>query len=80
MDDRQAHLVNCFLAVFPELSPEEVAGASSASVKSWDSTAGVTLVAAIEEEFGVTIEIDDMSKLDSFDHVLQYLREAGIGD
>ena len=76
MDEQQRRLANCFYAVFPELSSEEIIHASSATVQSWDSVAVVTLLTVIEEEFGISIEEDDPAKFDSFQRVLSYLKEA----
>lgn len=76
MDEQQRRLAECFGAVFPELSSEEILEASSSTVKSWDSVAVVTLLAVIEEEFGITIRDDDPSKFDSFQHILSYLRDS----
>jgi acyl carrier protein len=39
----------------------------------WDSVAGVTLFAIIEEEFALEIDVQDMKDLLSFDSILQYL-------
>jgi acyl carrier protein len=76
MDEQQKRLANCFCAVFPELSSEEVLHASSATVQSWDSVAVVTLLTVIEEEFGLSIEEDDPAKFDSFQKILSYLQET----
>lgn len=76
MDERQKRLANCFCAVFPELSNEEIIHASSATVQSWDSVAFVTLLTVIEEEFGISIEEDDPGRFDSFQGILSYLQEA----
>ena len=76
MDEQQRRLVNCFAAVFPELSYTEIVGASSATVKSWDSVAVVTLLTVIEEEFGISIEEDDPARFDSFQQILAYLLEV----
>lgn len=76
MDEKQRRLADCFAAVFPELSKEEILQASSSTVKSWDSVAVVTLLAVIEEEFGVTIGDEDPSKFDSFQHILSYLQDS----
>jgi acyl carrier protein len=76
MDEQQRRLVNCFAAVFPELSYEEIIEASSATVKSWDSVAVVTLLTVIEEEFGISIDEDDPTRFDSFQQILAYLHEV----
>ena len=74
MDEQQRRLAKCFCAVFPELSSDEVIRASTATVKSWDSVAVVTLFAVIEEEFGVSLELDDPARFDSFQQILSYLQ------
>lgn len=74
MDEIQVRLAGCFLAVFPELSFDGIAEASSFSVNGWDSVAGVTLLATVEEEFGIMIEDDDLSKFNSFTGYLGYLQ------
>jgi acyl carrier protein len=76
MDDKEMRLVECFLAVFPELTTDEITNACSTSVQSWDSAALVTLLAVIEEAFGISIEIDDPARFDSFKEILDYLRES----
>lgn len=76
MDDMQVRLASCFLAVFPDLSLDQVTEASSMSVENWDSLAGVTLLSVVEEEFGITIEEDDLTRFNSFNGFLTYLQEA----
>ncbi len=76
MDDRQMRLAGCFLAVFPELKTDEITDACSDSVQNWDSVAGVALLAAVEEEFGISIEVDDLTRFNSFKGFLDYLKEA----
>jgi acyl carrier protein len=76
MDEIALRLARCFSAVFPELSKEEILSARSSTVRSWDSVAGVTLLAVVEEEFEIPIEVDDLSRFNSFDSFLYYLRES----
>lgn len=78
MDNTQARLANCFHAVFPELSRDEVTAATSATVPTWDSVAGVTLLAVVEEEFNMAIDADDLSRFTSFEGFLTYLRGAAV--
>lgn len=66
MDEHQMRLTRCFLAVFPELSANEIVKAASTSVQNWDSVAGVALLAEVEEEFGINIEVDDLARFNSF--------------
>lgn len=76
MDEQQKRLANCFGAVFPELSNEEILHASSKTVPSWDSVAVVTLLAVVEEEFGISIEEENPAEFDSFQGILSYLQKA----
>jgi acyl carrier protein len=77
MDELQQRLTNCFSAVFPELSTEQLIHASSATVPSWDSVAVITLLTVIEEEFGISIDEEDPAKFDSFQRILAYLQKNG---
>ena len=63
MDNIEKRLTACFSAVLTELAPEEIAQASSTSVASWDSLAAVTLLAVVEEEFGIRIDDEDSRRL-----------------
>jgi acyl carrier protein len=73
VDEIRIRLGNCFAAVFPTLSREEIARADHDSVSGWDSVASVTLFATIEEEFGLELEIMDLSELVSFEKIADYL-------
>jgi acyl carrier protein len=77
MDELQQRLTNCFSAVFPELSDEQLIHASSATVPSWDSVAVITLLTVIEEEFEISIDEDDPARFDSFQRILDYLKKNG---
>jgi acyl carrier protein len=77
MDEQEKRLASCFLTVFPELSWDEIAHASSTTVPGWDSVAVVTLLAVVEEEFGISIEVEDPAQFDSFQRFLNHLREVG---
>jgi len=74
MDDTQRRLVTCFATVFPTLSPSEILGASSDSVAGWDSLAMVTLLAVIEEEFGMQFPPAEVEALLSFRAFWDYMR------
>lgn len=76
MDDMEKRLAACFSSVLPDLSPEEVTRASATTVESWDSVATVTLIAVVEEEFGVSIADEDPARFDSFQNILSYLQES----
>jgi len=60
MDSPTARLVKCFATVFPDLNEEQTLQASAAGLTQWDSLATLNLMALIEEEFGVSIDLDDI--------------------
>jgi acyl carrier protein len=76
MDEMEKRLAACFSAVLPELAPEEISQASANSLKSWDSVTTVTLLAVVEEEFGISIDDENPARFDSFKNILTYLQEA----
>jgi len=77
----EERLALCFSAVFPNRSREEILFASQASIMEWDSLASVTLLAVIQQEFEVDIDLFDLEGLDSFRLLLDYLqRQAARGD
>lgn len=75
MNDTAKRLTKCFLVVFPEMTPEDVAEATTANVKNWDSVASVTLFTLIEEEFGNTISLDALDEFNTFRHILSHLEK-----
>jgi len=44
-------------------------------VAAWDSSAVITLVNVIEDEFGIQVDFDLLADLDSFDRFHEYLRK-----
>jgi acyl carrier protein len=75
MDEIRQKLTNCFQVVFPDLPPEAIVSASTATVAAWDSVAAITLMNVIEDEFGFEMDLDDLADLDSFDRVYTYLQK-----
>lgn len=49
--------------------------ASMDSIERWDSLAQIDLVAALEEEFDVTFEVEEFEKMTTFPAVLRALDE-----
>lgn len=74
MHDLDARLTRCFSSVFPDLAPEQVVTASVESVRGWDSLAAVTLLAVVQEEFGVQVGLSDVSELVSYQAIQNYIR------
>lgn len=75
MSELETRLDECFKAVFTDLTDDDVRRASTASVGAWDSVASLSLMAVIEEQFGVPIPTELMGDLVSYDLVLEYIKE-----
>ena len=73
MSNQEQLLIRCFASVFPGLTEEEIQNASTDSVGIWDSLSTVTLVAVIQEEFGLEIDPEVLPNLDSFQAFYGYL-------
>jgi acyl carrier protein len=65
----ERRLKDCFRTVFPDLPEEQISSASQATVSAWDSIATVTLVTIIDQEFGIELDLDKLSQLDSFNSI-----------
>lgn len=74
-DSIQTRLVGCFLAVFPEMTQEQIVQAGSEQFHSWDSIQMVTLASVIEEEFGGAVA-DGLGDVDSFAELLEHVEET----
>jgi len=75
MSDIEQRLVRCFAAVFPGVSDDELARATTDRLPAWDSVANVMVVAVVEQEFGVQIPLDGLETLSSFDAIRSFLAE-----
>ena len=75
MDETHDRLMKCFAVVFPDLSQDAIAGASTATVAAWDSIAAITLMNVVQDEFGLEIDLDDLADLDSFANLHSYLQK-----
>lgn len=73
MNDVQERLANCFLTVFPGLTPEQVVEASPMTVAAWDSVTTLTLLTVLEDEFGVTVDYEKAGDLASFRQILSFV-------
>jgi acyl carrier protein len=74
MPELESRLIRCFSSVFPSLTPEEIRAASAQSLAAWDSLVAVTLVAVVQQEFSVEIDLLDLPELDSFAAFQTYLQ------
>lgn len=68
--DGKRQLLECFRAVFPFLTDDEIKRADKADIDEWDSLASLSLITVIEEEFDVRLSEDAIIQLDTFDRAL----------
>ena len=73
MNDLQGRLVRCFAAVFPNLPESQIKTTGLETVEGWDSVAAATLIATIEEEFGVEFDAETVGGLTSYGAIEQAL-------
>ena len=78
MAEQYDTLIKCFAAVFPDVTAERIPEASINNLTQWDSLATVTLVALIEQEFEVQIDIIDLPKFTSFTAIKEYLEKQNL--
>ncbi len=63
-----------------ELPPDvDVTRVRQLGVATWDSLAHVTLIVALESEFGIAIDVADQIRLTSYAAIRSYLEERGVG-
>ena len=64
-----------FRAVFDLQDGIDVRSVRQVNFPTWDSLAHVTLIAAIENEFGISVDVADSLDITSFDAALAYLED-----
>jgi acyl carrier protein len=74
------HLIRCFCSVFPELNKEEILAADVGLFNDMDSLTGVTLVALIDKEFDLDLDLEDLLKLGTFEAVQQYVHDQTLSN
>lgn len=75
MTSIESKLLECMKTVFPTVSEEKLPGATMENLGEWDSLSTVTIVALIEESFGIEIEPEDLVKLTSFESIASFLQQ-----
>jgi acyl carrier protein len=78
MDNLDNRLVRCFSSVFPDLNEDQIRNASVDSVSAWHSLASVTLIAVLQEEFALQVNLADLPNLVSFSAVQNYVRHYHV--
>jgi acyl carrier protein len=81
VDDRDDHLMRCFASAFPSATHNEIRTAKTFdAIPGWDSLRMVNLLAVLDDEFGVQIELPEVLEQEPFDSVKQYLLQRGLTD
>ena len=78
-DDVRERMRRCLEAVFPTVPRERLAAMTPETDPVWDSLATATLVAVVEEEFGVEVPLDELPDLTSFDRVVDVVERQTAG-
>ena len=68
-----SRIFDCFCALFPNHSREELLTASRESIPEWDSLAGVTLLMLLQQEFHLDIDLTELDRFNSAQAVLDYV-------
>ncbi len=76
MNPNEQRLQEIFRAVFNLPAGSDVVTCAQSTTPSWDSMAHVSLIAALEGEFGISIDAGDSLALTSFEAAREYL--AGL--
>ena len=67
------------IAVTLKVAPAKVTpGTRDQDLPAWDSLGQVNLIMALEQEFGVYIEVEEFGNLNSVPSILAYLEKQGI--
>jgi acyl carrier protein len=71
--------MRCFASAFPSATPDEIKTAKTFdSIPGWDSLRMVSLLAVLDEQFGIQIDPPDLEELEPFDGVKWYLTQRGV--
>lgn len=74
-DDR---LIQCFTTVFPSATRDEIKTSKFEALSGWDSLRGVTLLAVLDDEFGIQMDMTDLLELETFDALEKHILKQGI--
>ena len=75
MNDVGERLARCFLSALPKLTMDNVRDTNVTALSDVDSWASVTLIAVIDEEFGINLSLDQLWELGTFQAIEQFVVE-----
>ena len=73
MSSDSDRLMHCFATVFPGATRDEIKVSKFEEITGWDSLRGVTLLAVLDDEFGIQMDVDELMGLKNFDGLESYL-------
>tara|TARA_A100000164_G_scaffold286451_1_gene259360 strand:- start:276 stop:515 length:240 start_codon:yes stop_codon:yes gene_type:complete len=68
---------NAFIEAF-EISKDELSGLEYNSISQWDSVGHMGLMAALEDVFDITMEMDEIIDFSSFDKGIKILNKHNV--
>jgi acyl carrier protein len=73
MSSLETRVADCFCAVFPERSRDELLTASRESIPEWDSLSSITLLMLLQQEFSLDLDLTELELFNSFSDVLDFV-------
>lgn len=77
MNNDENRLMHCFATVFPAAARDEIKVSKFEELPGWDSLRGVTLLAVLDDELGVQMDMDDLLRLETFEALEKEIGNAG---
>lgn len=77
MSNRQTY-AQCFIDTFGVDGARLEAGLEYNAIDEWDSIGHMSLIAALEEAFSISMDIDDVIEFGSFDKGFELLAKYGV--
>ena len=75
-EDIKKGVKEAFFRTFPNLKDEEFGFDKTAEdFEEWDSLSHMTLISELEKEFSTSMEIDEISEMDSVRNVVEVLKK-----
>ena len=71
-------LKRCFTSTFPSATNSEIESERVDNLPGWYSLRGVTLLAVLDEEFGLQLDLDELLTLGTYDAVREHLEHHGV--
>jgi acyl carrier protein len=78
VSDADDRLMRCFASVFPSATGNDIQTSQFDTIPGWDSLRGVMLLAVLDEEFGIQMELPELLELGNFASVNEHLAQRGL--